>query len=29
MKTATFTIEPFAKSVKRFKKTFEAVRGGP
>ena len=28
MKTATFTIEPFAKSVKRFKKTFEAVRAG-
>jgi len=28
MKTVTFTIEPFAESVKRFRKTFEAVREG-
>jgi len=28
MKTVTFTIEPFAESVKRFQKTFEAVREG-
>ena len=26
MKTATFRIEPFAESLSRFKKTFEAVR---
>ncbi len=28
MKTVTFTIEPFAEGLKRFKKTFEAVRAG-
>lgn len=28
MKTVTFTIEPFAESLKRFKKTFAAVRAG-
>jgi len=28
MKTATFTIEPFAESLKRFKETFKAVQAG-
>lgn len=28
MKTVTFTIEPFAQSLKRFRETFEAVRAG-
>lgn len=28
MKTVTFTIEPFTESLKRFKRTFEAVRKG-
>lgn len=28
MKTVTFTIEPFADSLKRFKQTFEAVQAG-
>jgi predicted transcriptional regulator len=28
MKTATFTIEPFAESLKRFKQTFETVQAG-
>ncbi len=28
MKTVTFTIEPFAKGLERFKETFETVRSG-
>ncbi|MGH7908172.1 MAG: hypothetical protein ACREP6_16245 [Candidatus Binataceae bacterium] len=28
MKTVTFTIEPFARSLERFNETFEAVREG-
>ena len=28
METATFTIEPFSESLKRFKQTFEAVQAG-
>jgi len=28
MKTVTFTIEPFAESLKRFKQTFKAVQAG-
>lgn len=28
MKTVTFTIEPFAESLKRFKETFKAVQAG-
>lgn len=28
MKTVTFTIEPFAESLKRFKETFKAVQVG-
>ena len=28
MKTMTFTIEPFAESLNRFKETFKAVRAG-
>ena len=28
MKTVTFTIEPFAKSLNRFKETFKAVQAG-
>ena len=28
MKTVTFTIEPFAESMDRFRRTFEAVRAG-
>jgi predicted transcriptional regulator len=28
MKTVTFTIEPFAGSVERFRRTFEAVKAG-
>lgn len=28
MKTVTFTIEPFTEGLKRFSKTFEAVRAG-
>lgn len=28
MKTVTFTIEPFAESIRRFKETFKAVEAG-